>query len=171
MSLEVDDNADFGVASEISLEHEGGYVNDPRDPGGETKYGISKRAYPHEDIANLTIERATSLYRRDYWFPLRLDSIISQGFANNVFDFGIHHGVRGTAKKWQLVLARHFGFKGKIDGLIGGATIAFTNGLLGDPFNDLDLNAKFTRARIEFYTAYAKPIFLKNFVNRAIRYL
>jgi len=32
------------------LLHEGGYSNDPNDPGGETQYGISKRAYPNEDI-------------------------------------------------------------------------------------------------------------------------
>ena len=38
---------------------EGGYVNNPADPGGETKYGISRRAYPGEDIANMTVERAT----------------------------------------------------------------------------------------------------------------
>ena len=40
------------------LAHEGGYVNDPDDPGGETKYGISKKAYPKIDIKNLTKEEA-----------------------------------------------------------------------------------------------------------------
>jgi len=48
------------------LRHEGGYVNDPRDPGGETKYGISKRAYPGLDIKNLTEEQAKEIYRQDY---------------------------------------------------------------------------------------------------------
>ena len=42
-------------------------TNDPDDPGGLTKYGISKKAYPNEDIANLTLERAKELFRRDYW--------------------------------------------------------------------------------------------------------
>lgn len=42
----------FDLAFEIIIGHEGGYVNDPRDPGGETRYGISKRAYPNEDINN-----------------------------------------------------------------------------------------------------------------------
>ena len=57
----------FDVAFEKLIGHEGGYVNDARDPGGETQYGISKRAYPDEDIAGLTLERAKQIYRRDYW--------------------------------------------------------------------------------------------------------
>lgn len=57
----------FKVAMAFVRKWEGGYVNDPDDPGGETKYGISKRAYPNEDIKNLTRERAEFLYKRDYW--------------------------------------------------------------------------------------------------------
>ena len=48
------------------IEREGGYVNDPDDPGGETKFGISKRAYPHLDIKNLTEEHAADIYYNDY---------------------------------------------------------------------------------------------------------
>ena len=57
----------FKTAMAFVRKWEGGYVNDPDDPGGETKYGISKRAYPNEDIKNLTRERAEYLYKRDYW--------------------------------------------------------------------------------------------------------
>lgn len=46
---------------------EGGYDNDPDDPGGETKYGIDKRSHPHENIKELTKERATEIYRIHYW--------------------------------------------------------------------------------------------------------
>ena len=60
-------NHNFQIALKFVFKHEGGYVNDPDDPGGETKYGISKRAYPNEDIKNLTRERAEFLYKRDYW--------------------------------------------------------------------------------------------------------
>ncbi|WP_425526518.1 glycosyl hydrolase 108 family protein [Xanthomonas oryzae] len=49
------------------LSHEGGYVNDPRDPGGETQWGISKRAYPELNIRALTRDQAIEIYRRDYW--------------------------------------------------------------------------------------------------------
>lgn len=50
--------SDFDKAFEIVIGHEGGYVNNPKDPGGETKYGISKRTYPNEDIRGMTLERA-----------------------------------------------------------------------------------------------------------------
>ena len=51
-------SAIFDHAVKEILRHEGGYVDDPVDRGGETKYGISKRSYPDLDIANLTLEQA-----------------------------------------------------------------------------------------------------------------
>lgn len=57
----------FERATAFVLRHEGGYVNDPRDPGGETKYGISKRAYPMLNIKDLSIEDVKIIYRKDYW--------------------------------------------------------------------------------------------------------
>lgn len=166
----MNETTSFEAAMKLSLENEGGYANDPRDPGGETNFGISSRAYPNEDIKNLTIERAKYLYKRDYWYPLRLDALANQYVANNLFDFGIHHGVRGTAKKWQLALAREYGFKGVIDGIIGSFTLDFTNKLIEDGLA-AELNSALVKARVQYYTSSAKPIFLKNFVNRAIRYL
>lgn len=83
----------FDSAFEFMLPHEGGYVNNPRDPGGETKYGITKRTYPDEDIQNLTVERAKELYRRDFWYPL-YDRINSQAIANKLFDLGVNMGRR-----------------------------------------------------------------------------
>jgi lysozyme family protein len=50
-----------------AIDQEGGYVNDPNDSGGETNFGISKRAYPSLDIKNLTKEDAVQLYYKDYW--------------------------------------------------------------------------------------------------------
>ena len=57
----------FDACLAFTLSWEGGYVNNPADPGGETKYGISKRAYPKLDIANLTLEQARDIYYRDYY--------------------------------------------------------------------------------------------------------
>jgi len=54
--------ADFLHAFGHVLQMEGGYVNDPNDPGGEMKYGISRRQYPMEDIHDLTLDRAVELY-------------------------------------------------------------------------------------------------------------
>lgn len=66
-----------------------GYINDKFDPGGETKYGISHRAYPKLDIKQLTLATALGLYYTDYWyvasgeaFPLNvcvLDCAVNQG--------------------------------------------------------------------------------------------
>lgn len=49
------------------MEEEGGYVNHPNDPGGETKYGISKRSYPHLNIKDITQQDAVRIYYDDYW--------------------------------------------------------------------------------------------------------
>jgi lysozyme family protein len=73
----------FEDAIPTVLENEGGYVNDPNDPGGETNFGISKRAYPLLDIKNLTKEGATAIYLRDFW---RFGGIQSQSVATKVFD-------------------------------------------------------------------------------------
>ncbi len=63
----------FEKAFEIIVGVEGGYSNDPNDPGGETKYGIAKRYHPDEDIKNLTLERAKEIYLNDYWMPNACD--------------------------------------------------------------------------------------------------
>lgn len=82
---------------------EGGYVDDAFDPGGVTKYGISKRAYPDEDIASLTLERAKELYRQDYWRPLRCDEM-PWPLAMLVFDCGVNQGIQVAAKTLQKAL-------------------------------------------------------------------
>lgn len=70
---------------------EGGYINDPDDPGGETKYGISKKYHPNLDIKNLTLDQAINIYKLEYWdannleqmaFPLSvaaLDAFVQHG--------------------------------------------------------------------------------------------
>jgi lysozyme family protein len=160
--------SNFLIAWDMTQSQEGVYVNDTRDPGGETKFGISKRAYPGEDIPNLTLERATFLAKRDYWFPMRLDLLNSQLVANNLFDFGFHHGVRGVVKKLQLGLARYFEFKGKVDGIMGSETINHLNEVIsvgqGAAFA---LHQVMVKTRMDYYLATAKPEYLKGFIARA----
>ena len=57
----------FDYALDFVLREEGGYTNNPNDPGGETNYGICKRNYPNLDIKGLTRAQAIAIYRRDYW--------------------------------------------------------------------------------------------------------
>lgn len=83
----------FDSAFTFVVGEEGGYVNNPADPGGETKYGISKRAYPDEDIATLTLARARELYKRDYWDVLALDAR-PPGAALCLFDCAVLQGVQ-----------------------------------------------------------------------------
>ena len=59
----------------ITLHHEGGYVHDPKDLGGETNFGIAKRFYPEVDIKNLTEEEAKEIYKRDYWVRNRVEEL------------------------------------------------------------------------------------------------
>ena len=61
--------ADFEQAIAFVLQHEGGYVNHPDDPGGETKYGIAKRSHPSLDIKKLTVDGAKGIYLAEYWIP------------------------------------------------------------------------------------------------------
>jgi lysozyme family protein len=86
----------FEEAVQFILLKEGGYVNDPNDPGGETNFGISKRAYPNEDIKNMTKERAIEIYRKDYWNELNLDNVTFP-MKLVMFDTAVNMGV--TASK------------------------------------------------------------------------
>lgn len=82
---------EFEDAVEIILKHEGGYVNNPKDPGGETNFGISKRSYPDLDIKNLTIEEAKNIYRSDYWNRIHGDDI-PEKIRLLVFDCAVNQG-------------------------------------------------------------------------------
>lgn len=92
--------ADFNLAIPIILENEGGYVWDKNDPGGETKYGISKHSYPNVDIKNLTVEQAKEIYLRDFW---KFGGIINQGVANKLFDSYVNMGHLGILYAQELV--------------------------------------------------------------------
>lgn len=94
----------FDKAFRLLVGEEGGYVNDPKDPGGETKYGISKRAYPTEDIKNLTLDRAKGLYKRDYWDKVGADAR-PWPEALCLFDCAVNQGV-GKAKALDAVVQK-----------------------------------------------------------------
>jgi len=111
------DSVPFATAFELLLGHEGGYVDNPSDPGGETKYGISKRSYPDLDIRNLTEGQARGIYYRDYWLPCRCD-LMPLALAIVVFDAAVNNGV-GRAVRW---LQTAVGVTA--DGIIGDATKA-----------------------------------------------
>lgn len=100
---------------------EGGHSSDSRDPGGETKYGISKRAYPNEDIPAMTLDRAKFLYRRDYWDAIRAEEL-PWAWALLVFDCAVNQGVATATRMMQDALGV------MVDGKIGPRTIAAAQG-------------------------------------------
>lgn len=82
---------------------EGGYSHDPADPGGETKYGISKRAYPNLDIKNLTREDAKAIYLRDFWNRIQADTL-PPGVLFQLFDFAVNSGIETAVRYLQRAL-------------------------------------------------------------------
>jgi len=83
--------------------HEGGYVNDPEDPGGETNWGISKRSYPTVNIKKLTRESAKVIYHRDFWDRLR-GNTLPDGVAYQLFDFAVNSGIETAVRYFQRVV-------------------------------------------------------------------
>jgi lysozyme family protein len=92
--------SDFDRLIERVLSHEAGYALDRNDPGGETKWGISRRSYPALDIAGLTREAAIRIYRRDFWDALRADHL-PPAVAFQALDFAVHSGVSTAIRALQ----------------------------------------------------------------------
>ena len=111
----------FKNAIDVILAQEGGYVNDPDDPGGETQWGISKRSYPDINIKELSRAQAIEIYRRDYWEPNKIASIRCQTIANKHFSFVVNMGARSAGRILQRAL-RAIGIEVEIDGRVGPVT-------------------------------------------------
>jgi lysozyme family protein len=91
----------FDKAFDRLMGHEGGYTDNPKDPGGETNWGISKRSYPNVDIKNLTRDQAAALYLRDFWQPLG-DAHPAVKFQT--FDFAVNSGMQTAIRKLQAAI-------------------------------------------------------------------
>lgn len=112
-------NADWDEAIDFTLRMEGGAKaeNDPNDPGGLTKFGISQRAFPNLDIANLTLDEAKKIYRHNYWEACRCDEL-PRALAIAVFDTAVNQGVGKAKRLLQIAL------NVDVDGIIGDKTIS-----------------------------------------------
>ncbi len=109
--------SEFRYAVEEVLRSEGGLVDDPRDPGGLTNYGISKRAYPSLDIAKLTRDDAIAIYHRDYWLAAKCDQL-PPALGVVVFDAAVNQGVSRAIQMLQSAIGV------TVDGVIGPQTIS-----------------------------------------------
>lgn len=145
----------FDQAFKVVIGHEGGYVNHPNDPGGETKYGISKRAYPNEDIKSLTLDRAKEIYKRDYWDKGKTDKLPKE-IRYAYFDMAVNSGVRTAIKTLQSACGI------TDDGVIGPQTLMHSEKLKLSDF-------LFERALFYMRITGNKPklsVFLKGWANR-----
>jgi len=118
---------EFEDIIEVVLHHEGGYVNDPDDPGGETNFGVAKRSHPDVDIANLTKEGAKEIYKEHYWDRNKVESL-SEDLRHIYFDMCVNQG-RGRAVKILQQSANAKGAGLKVDGGMGPMTIAAMDGV------------------------------------------
>lgn len=107
----------FDEAFERVIGHEGELVDNPADPGGLTKYGISQRAYPGVDIKALTLDDAKRLYKRDYWDRAMADQY-DGAIGFQLFDAAVNSGVSAAIK----MLQRAVGVQD--DGVVGARTVA-----------------------------------------------
>jgi lysozyme family protein len=122
------------------IDVEGGYVNDPNDPGGETKYGISKRSYPTLDIKNLTLDDAEAIYLRDFWTRIAADKLPSS-VAFQVFDFAVNSGIETAVRKLQAAIDV------ADDGYWGPVSAA-----AADAMSEATLILRLTAQRLRFWT-------------------
>ena len=160
------------------LQNEGGFVNDPADPGGATKYGITRATLSHyrgrrcsvEDVQNLTVAEATKIYRLNYWNVLNLDLVVIQKIATAIFDMAVVRGPSTAAMYAQQALVR-LNYTLPVDGHIGVRTLSALN--TADPTAFL---REFERLSEQGFLAIvqAKPErrrFLRGWLARARRLL
>ncbi|WP_311515287.1 glycoside hydrolase family 108 protein [Oligella urethralis] len=149
----------FNVFFERLISHEGGYVYHTHDPGGETKFGITKRtALAHgytKPMRDLTREEAKHIYKVAYWQRAKADQY-SPAIGFQFFDAAVNHGP-GQAIRF-LQRAVHVAD----DGIVGPLTLQAVNKM-----SVTDVIARFNAERLEFYTKLSQwPHFGKGWTRR-----
>jgi lysozyme family protein len=156
--------ANFQACLDFVLSQEGGWSDDPNDPGGATNQGITLATYrtftnnpdaSADDLEEMSDAMRDDIYRTMYWTPICGDDLPA-GIDLAVFDFGVNAGPGRAAKELQLVVGV------EQDGVIGPLTLAAARGT--------DLRQTITLLcgnRIVYYEALNKPEFLDGWTARA----
>lgn len=144
--------ANFEQALKKTLEHEGGYVNDPDDPGGETYKGIARKMHPNWEGWGIIAKRGlkapeldaavADFYRKEFW---KFDLVTSQLIAESIFDFGVNAGMSTSVRLAQRVLEID------ADGVLGANTIKAIN-----EANEEAFLAAYTVAKVYRYVSICK---------------
>ena len=151
----------FQECLDLVLKSEGGWVNNPADPGGETNLGVTKRVWveyvghPVDSLKKLTKEDVAPLYELKYWRPCYCE-VLPRGLDFIVFSMGVNAGPGRSVKLLQSAI-------GCVpDGVIGPRTrelISSSNGA--------DIIKKFSTARREYYQSLKTfPIFGRGWLSR-----
>ena len=156
-------NRNWDKCFDLVIVNEGGYVDNPADPGGATNWGCTKAVWEQyighevskEDIRNLTKEDVKPLYKRNYWDAIHGDALPS-GLDYCLFDCAINSGV-GRATKFIQEIVGVFA-----DGAIGNNTIAAI-----DQINPVTAINEFSDKRQAFLeTLKTFPVFGKGWTKR-----
>lgn len=110
-----------------TIQREGGYVNHPDDPGGETKYGISKKSYPKLNIKLLTLQDAVNIYYRDFYTQCGCQLIGDDEIAWKLFDLGVNCGPVIAGRLLQQGYNRLSSSPLAVDGIVGPGTAKAVN--------------------------------------------
>jgi lysozyme family protein len=149
---------------ELMLKSEGGYVNNPADPGGMTNLGVTKATWENwvgresdeAEMRGLTPEKVEPLYKKKYWDAVRGDEIENGGVAYLLFDFAVNAGVGRSIKTLQTAVGV------TPDGGFGPMTMAAVQAT--DP---VDLIERFSQAKEDFYRSLTTfTTFGKGWLNR-----
>ena len=139
--------SNFSECLDIVLKSEGGFVNNPADPGGMTNLGVTKKTWEdytgHEAdekvMRSLTPEKVAPLYEQRYWRPTYCE-VLPRGLSLLIFSMGINAGPGRGVKLLQSCLG------GVADGVIGPRTMELIKSL-----NVTDLIQKYSNARRDYY--------------------
>lgn len=155
--------------------NEGGWSDHAADRGGATRYGISSRSYPTEDIANLSRERAKYLLQRDFWITPRFDEIRPERVAIKVFDFGVVAGPPKSAQILQRACNRLGADPALIvDGKCGDKTLRAVRHIASTLHGESRLLAELTNLQSRHFSAIilrnpSQQVFAKGWRRRAVR--
>ena len=140
----------FSEALEVILHHEGGYVNHPKDPGGETNLGVTKRVYEDfggtKDMKELTKEDVEPIYKKNYWDRVKGDDL-PEGLDLCIFDFAVNAGPGRAAKFLQKLIGV------TQDGGIGPQTLGALQSAIGEDvrIQTREMIEKYQSMRQEYY--------------------
>lgn len=165
--------ASFDIFLPMLLQFEGGYVDDPNDPGGETNRGITMKTFSlcshsllgvdptSANLQALTDAQAGIIYKNNYWNLMQGDSFPLQDLANIVCDFYVNAGTHATSLL-QTVM-NGLGANVVVDGSLGPASMQALAAL-----NQVAVYNQYKQGRINYYQQLGVkyPTFLRGWLNR-----